>query len=104
MKKMVAVLVNKLKCVFGYKNNRYGFKSKPEALKKADENSPVSRELLNRVSSMHNYPLRTKDDFRWFVLFNHINAIDAKLDKSKENTFLQRIQQNIRISAEKYLS
>jgi hypothetical protein len=104
MKKMVAVLVNKLKCVFGGGNNPYGFKTHAEAWQKANKESPVSRELLKEVGNMHNYPLRTKDDFRWFVLFNYINTIDAKLDRSKENSFLQRVQQNIRISAEKYLS
>jgi uncharacterized phage-associated protein len=100
----VAVLVNKLASVFGFKRNRYKFKTHTEAWQEADKDSPVSRELLNDVKNMHNYPIRTKEDFRWFVLFNHVRSIDSKLNHSVESTFLQRIQENIRISAEKYLS
>jgi len=79
-------------------------KNYAEAWQAANKEVPVSRETLNKVNNMHNYPLRTKDDFRWFVLFNYISAIDDKLNNGKENTYLQQIQKNIRISAEKYLS
>lgn len=102
MKKMFAYLVVKIKSLFAEKNI-YGVKTHMDAWQKADENSPVSRELLKNLNDMTNYPLRTKEDFRWFVLFNHINSIDRKLNRSVESTFLQRIQENIRISAEKYL-
>jgi len=104
MKEMVAVLVDKIKSLFGCKQNLYGIKNHTEAWQKADEDSPVGRELLNDVKNMHEYPMRTKEDFRWFVLFNYVRSIDAKLNRSVESTFLQRIQENIRVSAEKYLS
>jgi hypothetical protein len=81
----------------------FNFKSHAEAWKQADADAPVSRETLLKVQQMHNYPMVTKDDFRFFVLMNYIKAIAKITDKSKDATFLDRIQDNILQSAEKFL-
>lgn len=102
MRKLVAVWL-KIKLYFERKSNPQGFASYAEAWKEANKTNPVSREFLHEINNMHNYPIRTKEDFRWFVLFNYIDSIDAKLNRGKENSFLRHIQRNIRISAEKYM-
>jgi len=85
------------------KANPYGFKSHFEAINKADKNTPISIDTLRELQAMHNYPITTKEDFRFFVLMNHIRAIVRRLDDSKEASFLNRIQDNILLSAEKFL-
>jgi|GEM_PF-4677607 len=102
MKKLVAVWL-KIKLYFERKSNPHGFKSYADAWEEANKANPVSRGLLHEINNMHNTPMQTKDDFRWFVLFNYIEAIDVKLNRGKQNSFLRHIQRNIRISAEKYL-
>jgi len=52
---------------------------------------------------MLNYEVTTLEDFRWFVLMNHVRSIDRAVNKSKESTYLQRIQENILYAAEKIL-
>lgn len=79
------------------------FKTHVEAWQAADKDSPIGIDLLNRVREMHNTPLETKEDFRFFVLFNHIRAIHRSLNRTVDDTFLQRIQDNILYSAEKHL-
>ena len=74
-----------------------------DAIVAANSECPISPELIDETRQMLSIPLSTKDDFRWFVLFNLLNALLWKLKPTTEDTFLYQAQNNIRTSAEKYL-
>ena len=85
--------------------NPLGFKDHVEAWKKADEQYPPTKETLDGLIGSHGHICRfeTKNDIRFFVLFNHLRHIANQLDRSKEHTFLERIQDNILHAAEKFM-
>lgn len=69
----------------------------------ADEEYPINVETLKKINLGENNPMLTKEDFRWFVLLNMLRSILYELNDSIERTYLQRIQDNILASAERYL-
>jgi hypothetical protein len=79
------------------------YRSHFDAIVAANRECPIGPELINDTRQMLSIPLRTKDDFRWFVLFNLLHALLWKLKPTTEDTFLYQAQDNIRTSAEKYL-
>jgi len=85
--------------------NPYDFKNHTEAWKKADEQYPPTKEMLASLIDSHGHinRLETKNDVRFFVLFNHLRHIAGQLDRSKHHTFLERIQDNILHAAEKFM-
>ena len=82
--------------------NSKEYKNYCEAIDRADAEYPASPGLIKSMTSTTN-SLQTKNDFRWFVLFNFVRSIDEKLNKSKEDVFLRRVQFNILEAAERFL-
>ena len=78
------------------------FKNHADAWQQADMEYPPGIELIRGVQEANGH-VQTREDFRWYVLFNHIRSIDAKLNPSKRHTFLRRIQDNILLAAERML-
>ena len=81
----------------------YGFKSYAEAASAAIEKCPVELESLQKISQMINYPLRTKEDFRWFVLFNILFSLARKIEPELDDYFSLEIQKRIHTTAEMFL-
>jgi hypothetical protein len=82
----------------------YGkFKNHMQAWQEADKAHPGNMKTLIDIHKMNNYDLSTLEDYRWFVLFNVVFAIDRKVNHSKQHTYLQRIQENILFAAHKFL-
>ena len=81
----------------------FGFESYAEAFKTADKEYPPTPDLIRELRDNNNTPLETKEDVRFFVLFNMVKSIDEKLNNTTEDWFLRRIQHNILLAAEKYL-
>lgn len=81
----------------------FGFNSFAEAFQEADKKYPPTPDLIRELQSDNNTPLETKEDVRFFVLFNMVRSIDEKLNNNTEDWFLRRVQQNILLAAEKYL-
>lgn len=79
------------------------FKNYAEAIRKADETTPANMETLIRLNNKNNYPIKTKEDVRFYVLINYIRSIDEALNKTLEDAYLRRIQDNILYAAEMYL-
>lgn len=79
------------------------FKTHSDAWCAADVKWPDNFESLLKVHKSHNYDISTLEDFRWFVLFNIVRSIDRKVNKSKVDTYLQRIQENILDAAHKLI-
>lgn len=40
---------------------------------------------LKSIAVMFDFPLRTREDFRWYVLFNMVMAIDHKINNDPEH-------------------
>ena len=74
-----------------------------EAYEASRENAPATYEYLCKVAEMYEIPLRTKEDFRWFVLFNLLFSIDKKLNAMPDDVFYREMQRNIRTAAEMFL-
>jgi 6-pyruvoyl-tetrahydropterin synthase len=85
------------------KTNPYGFKNHSDAWQKAEKEYPPTKEMLARLIASHSYPLETKNDVRFFVLFNHIRHIAGELDRGLEHAYLERIQDNILLAAERFM-
>lgn len=83
--------------------SEFGLKNHKEAWEKADVDFPRTKEMLQQMQVRHNIPLQTKEDVRFYVLMNRIRSIDAKLNNTVDDTYLQRIQDNILIAAEWFL-
>lgn len=81
----------------------YGFKDYSEVIKKADSDTPATMGTLRRIDAMHDYPIKTKEDVRFYVLMNHIRSIHETLNKGLDMDYLRRIQDNILFAAEKFL-
>lgn len=80
-----------------------GFNSYCEVFREADKKYPPTLDIIRELQSNNNTPLETKEDVRFFVLFNMVRSIDEKLNDTTEDWFLRRIQHNILLAAEKYL-
>ncbi len=58
---------------------------------------------LKRIAAMFNFSLRTREDFRWHVLFNMVMAIDRKINDGPENGKWRDKQEKILLAADRYL-
>jgi len=85
------------------KKSDYGFESIHDAIMDAMENHPVSPKTIQQIRNMCNQKFRTKDDFRWFVLFNVLFSLARQLQPGIDDAYLLQIQDNIRLSAELYM-
>lgn len=79
------------------------FKTNAEAIAAAIQKYPVSPDLLNNVRISHSDPIITRDDFRWFVLFNLLFSLSRHIENTPEDAYLNEIQNRILISANLFL-
>ena len=85
------------------KENPFGYKDYSEAFQSADKKYPPTPDLIRELRNNSNTPLVTKEDVRFFILFNMLRSIDKKVNDSTEDWFLRRVQHNILLAAERYL-
>lgn len=67
-------------------------KTKLQAIELADREYPPHK-VLSDLIKMHNF--KTPEQIQVFVFFNMLRSISEKLDPGIENTYLNRIQENI---------
>jgi len=67
-------------------------KTKLQAIELADKEHPPHKVLSDLIKA-HNF--KTPEQIRDFVFFNMLRSISEKLDPGLENTYLNRIQENI---------
>jgi len=84
------------------KKSDYGFKTHSEAWQAADKDWPIGVETLNKIHAMNTWPPKTKEDFRWYILFNIITVMMRELNNDIDTTHWMRIQHNIECSVNDY--